>query len=177
MTTTLLINCLKIFCCRILDVTMGTMRTVLTVKEKTLPASLFAFCEVFIWFMIVRDALKVEGNTLLIAASYAAGYATGTFIGGRIAALVIKGNVVVRVITSERDRSVPHKLREAGFGIAVLEVIPSEYKPSGRYMIVADVPKQRTNEFEDLVRSMDPSAFFIVEEVKSQRGGYQPSRK
>ena len=52
----LLLLCLKIFFVRILDVSMGTLRTVITVKGKTLYASLVGFVEVFIWLLQVVAA-------------------------------------------------------------------------------------------------------------------------
>ena len=49
----LLILCLKVFLVRILDVSLGTMRTIVMVKGKTLIASLIGFVELLIWFLIV----------------------------------------------------------------------------------------------------------------------------
>ena len=63
--------CLKIFFCRILDVSMATFRTVITVKGKNAIAALIAVFECLIWFFIVREALNFETSnfqeTLYIA--------------------------------------------------------------------------------------------------------------
>ena len=42
----LLISCIKIFFCRIMDVSLGTVRTILTVKGKTLLSAVIGFAEV-----------------------------------------------------------------------------------------------------------------------------------
>ena len=80
----LLLLCIKIFCVRIMDVSLGTMRMIVTVKGKAIIASLIGFVEVFIWFVIVKEALNTDSTSLWVAASYAGGYATGTFVGSML---------------------------------------------------------------------------------------------
>ena len=80
----LLGTCLTIFFGRIVDVSLGTLRTMFTVKEKAFRAALCGFGEVFVWFIIVRNALNSDGPVLVLALCYAAGYASGTFIGGKL---------------------------------------------------------------------------------------------
>ena len=57
--------CIKIFCCRIIDVSMGTIRTINVVKGKTLIGAVIGFFEVLIWFLIVKDALNTELTGIL----------------------------------------------------------------------------------------------------------------
>ena len=52
------ILCATVFFGRVVDMSCGTMRTILTVKEKTALAALVGFFESFIWFVIVRQALN-----------------------------------------------------------------------------------------------------------------------
>ena len=77
--------CIMIFFVRIIDTSLATIRTVMVVKDKTTLAFIIAFFEVFVWFLIVREALNTDaGNVLAIAISYSAGYATGVFVGMKI---------------------------------------------------------------------------------------------
>lgn len=175
MTLTLLLGCLKVFFCRILDVSLGSIRTVLVVKEKSLLAALIGFCEVFIWYIIVRDALNFEGPVLPIALSYAAGYASGTFIGGTLAKKLIGGHVTVHVVTSARIAALPDTLRKAGFVITVLDVNGSEYGEP-RHMILADLDKSRLHAFRALVTEQDPAAFLLVQETKQTLRGVRPGK-
>lgn len=77
----ILFLCIKIFLVRIIDVSLGTARTIIMVKGKSLVASLIGFVEVFVWFVIAREALNTTESSLLIAFSYSLGFATGTYIG------------------------------------------------------------------------------------------------
>ena len=78
---TLFLLCLKIFFVRIIDVSLGTVRTLITVKGRTLLASMVGFIEVFVWFVIVKEALNTTETSLWIAIAYSLGFATGTYLG------------------------------------------------------------------------------------------------
>ena len=73
---------IKIFVVRIIDVSLGTFRTILTVKGKRTYASAIGFIEVLIWFLIVREALNTDAGGIIVGIAYAGGFSTGTFIGG-----------------------------------------------------------------------------------------------
>ncbi|MBR0052179.1 MAG: DUF2179 domain-containing protein [Firmicutes bacterium] len=171
MTTALLLSCIKIFCCRILDVTCGTVRTILTVKENTKGAALMGFIEVFLWYVVVRDAMTNDGPVIAIAVAYAAGFATGTYVGGQIARRIISGNVTVQVVTSHRDDAMLAAIRDAGYAITVLNANESEFAES-KYLIIASVDKKHLKAFEELIKEKDPKAFIMVSETKSYVGGY-----
>ena len=112
-----LLLCAEIFFCRILDVSCSTLRTVLTVKEKTLYAALVGFFEASIWFLVVRQALASNMTGLEIAVAYGGGFAAGTFIGGTIARRFIRSNIVVQVVTTERNDELLHHIHDAGFAV------------------------------------------------------------
>ena len=61
----LFILCLKVFFVRIIDVSMGTCRTIVTVKGKKLLASLIGFFEVFIWFIGVQVITSKRDDELV----------------------------------------------------------------------------------------------------------------
>ena len=63
----LLLLCVKIFFIRILDVSLGTVRTIVTIKGKTALASIIGFVEVFVWFVIVKEALNTPETSIFVA--------------------------------------------------------------------------------------------------------------
>ena len=81
---------LKIFFARILDVSIGTIRTIMTVKGYTILPSIAAFFEVLIWYFVAKEALLVSYDSVLIPIAYSSGYATGTFMGSLISKYFIK---------------------------------------------------------------------------------------
>ena len=106
MTVDFFILCLIVCFGRVVDVTLGTTRTVFTVRGKPYIAASIAFVEVTLWFLIVREALNCETRgleTYLIAISYALGYSLGTLLGGLITSKVIKTKINVQIIATNKD--------------------------------------------------------------------------
>ena len=163
--------CLKIFFARILDVSLGTVRTLFTVKGKRKIASLIGFVEIMVWFLVVRTAFNSNEAGILLAVFYAGGYAAGTYIGSIIADRVIKGTVTVQVVTSSRDDSVTEAIRSAGYALTVVNVNASEYGAE-KYMFFAEISSTSLTDFKSLVYSLDPKAFITVQETKYVYNGF-----
>ena len=167
----LLMLCLKVFCVRIVDVSMGTFRTIVTVKGKKLLASMIGFVEVFIWFVIVKEALNTESTSLFIALAYAGGYATGTFLGSTLSEKFIKGNFGVQVITSKKDDELVALLKKSGFGVSVIDV-RSEKEQNEKYMLFIEISNKNFDHLKEIVKSIDNKAFIVVNETKFVQNGY-----
>ena len=166
----ILLLCLKIFFARILDVSLGTVRTIITVKGKRLYAALIGLVEVFVWFVVVKDALNVEYNSIFIPISYSLGYATGTFLGGFISEKVISGNLTVQIILSNKNDEIVNMIREKGYAVTVLDVKGQSEDP--KYMLFMEINKNKLTKLKDLIRSLDEKAFIVVNETKLVQNGY-----
>ena len=169
MTMSLFLMCLKIFFCRILDVSLMTLRTILTVKGKKLMAAIAGFFEVMIWFLVVRNALSSNESGIALAIAYAAGFATGTYIGGLIAKKVIKGTVDVHIVTSNSDLF--SQIRSAGYAITSVNVNSSEYGGE-KYMGFAEITSTSLEDFQKIVYQHDPHAFISVQETTYVHNGF-----
>jgi len=166
----LLITCLKIFAARIVDVSLGTLRTVFFVKGKTIEPFIIAFVEVIIWYLIAREALNTTGNTLLIAISYAGGYATGTFIGSKLSKVLVKGVVGVQIVVKDNSENLINNLRNKGFGISVIE-LKNDYEGKNKDMLYIQVNNNKLKELTEIVKEYDESAFIVVNETKFIHNG------
>ena len=163
--------CLKVFCVRILDVSMGTFRTIVTVKGQKFLATLIGFVEVFIWFVVVKEALNTDIDSILIAFAYAGGFATGTYIGATLSDKFIKGNFGVQVVLSNSDDSVVKKIREAGYALSVID-IKGEHSSSDKYMLFIEIKNNKLEHLKRLIKSLDERAFIVVNETKQVYNGY-----
>ena len=76
----ILFLCVEIFLARIIDVSLGTIRTIIVVKGKNLIGSILGFIEVAVWFLVVEQALTTDDFNLFIVISYSLGFATGTYV-------------------------------------------------------------------------------------------------
>ena len=114
----LLFLCLKIFFARIIDVTLATLRTVYSVKGKTLLAGVIGFIEATIWFIVVKEALNTDIESVFIVISYAAGFATGSVLGTFVSKKFVNSLIKVEVITTNATTENIEKIRKEGFGVS-----------------------------------------------------------
>lgn len=167
----ILVLCIKVFLVRILDVSLGTTRTIVTVKGKAVTASVIGFIEVLIWFLIVREALNTNINSIWVAVSYAGGFATGTYIGSFISNKYIKGNFGVQVILSKNDDKVVDTIRKEGYAVSVIDVKGQEQNKD-KYMLFIEIDKKRFNHLKTLIKELDDRAFIVVNETRMVQNGY-----
>lgn len=166
----LFLTCLKIFCARILDVSLGTVRTIVTVKGERLLASLVGFVEVIIWYVIVKEVLNTPENSLWLGISYALGFATGTYIGAYISERFISGNFGVQVITSNNSMDLVYALREAGYAVSVIDVRGKN--EGNKHLLFIEINKKSFNHLNKLIKDIDKEAFVVVNETKFVLNGY-----
>ncbi len=167
----LLVLCLKIFFVRILDVSLGTLRTVITVKGKILYASIVGFVEVFVWFIIVKEALNTDETSLWIAISYSLGFATGTYIGGILSKKFISGNLSVQVITNKAYPKMIEQLRKEGFGVTVIDVEGKD-NTLEKYMLFIEINNKSFSHLHHIIKQCDKNAFIVVNETKYVQNGF-----
>ena len=163
--------CLKIFCGRLIDVTLSTLQTMLLVKGKRNLATIIGFIDVLVWFIVVREALNTEVESIWIALSYAGGFAAGTLFGSIISKKVIKGTVGVQVITKNTKNKVINAIKKSGFSATYVEC-KGIHKEDTNYLIGAQVDNKKLEEFKSLITSIDENAFITVTESKEIMNGY-----
>ena len=170
----LLILCLKILVCRIIDVSLATIRMVVIVKGKTLLSAIIALVEGLVWFLIVREALLFEAvgvAKFIIAVAYSGGFAIGTYVGGILSKKFVKGMVQVQVVTSEKNDKMLEDVRNAGYALTVVDINASQFSPE-KYMLFSEMSNTELNNFKKLIYKLDEKAFIMVHETKYVFNGF-----
>ncbi len=167
----LLLFCLKIFFARILDVSIGTTKTILLVKGKRNIATCLAFVEISIWFYIVREALQTEIESIFIVIAYAGGYATGTYIGSWLSEKFIDGTYSIQVFTDIEDDKLVTALRQEGFAVSIIDCKGID-ETKKRYMLFLEIEKSRLNTAKSLIKKYDNKAFIVINETKYVQNGF-----
>src|SRR5512133_1909022 len=111
---------LLIFMARICDVSIGTLRIIFVSKGKRNIAPILGFFEVLIWITAISKIMENLDNYINFVA-YAAGFATGNFVGMIIEERLAMGILMVRVFASERGAELVSLLNKNGFGATVVE--------------------------------------------------------
>ncbi len=166
----MLIKCIQIFAARIVDVSLGTLRTVFFVKGKTIEPFIIAFFEVLIWYIVAREALNTEGNTVLIAVSYAGGYATGTFIGSKLSNLLVKGVIGIQAVIKNNSEKLVKDLRNKGYGVSVMD-LKNDYDGNTKDMLFIQTKNNKLKEVTNIIKKFDKDAFIVVNETKLVQNG------
>ena len=167
----ILFLCIKIFLVRIVDVTLVTLRTIITVKDKIFLASVIGFFEVLVWFLIAKEALDTASDSILIGVFYALGFACGTYIGGKLSRRFVKGNLTVQVITSKATDEWLRTLRENRFAVSVMDIRQKDDDPD-KYMFFMEINKNDFDKLHRLIKRFDKNAFIVVNESKVVINGY-----
>lgn len=164
-------TCLKIFISRILDVSLGVLRTMYVVKGNKLLSSAIAFIEILIWYYAAREALVNYDNSLVVALFYSLGYATGTYLGTYLNEMLISGYYNIQVITSNMSLKDILKIKEHNYGLTVSKSIDD------KYILNLSINKKRYRECVSLIESIDKSSFIVVNDAKVLFNGYVKNKR
>ena len=167
----MLFICIKIFLARIVDVSLGTVRTVLVVKGKNFTPAIVAFFEVLIWFYAAREALNTNIDSILIPIFYAGGYAAGTYIGTFISTHFFVGLIGVQVITkTSLEPKMLKEIRDSGFGASVVD-LKNTHDKTKKDMLIIHLNKSKLKRLTKIIRKNDPDAFVAINENKYIQNG------
>ena len=161
---------LLIFCARIMDVSIGTIRIMLIARGRKLLVPLLGFFEVLIWLLAVRQILNNLDN-IATYIGFAGGFATGNYIGMIIEEKLAMGSLVIRVITSKDSSELLRHLNQAGYGVTCVDAQGA----TGKVNIIFTIVNRRDYlKVIHIINRFNPKAFYSVEDVRSVCEGVFP---
>ena len=162
--------CIIIFFARVIDVSLATFVTVLTVKGKRALATIIGFIDVLIWFLVVKEALNTDIKSIWIAFSYAGGYALGTFIGTTLSNKLIDGKISAQVIINSDSINEVEKIRKAGFAVSQIDCTGKDN--AKKLMLFIELDKKYLDDLKDIINKIDKDAFMVINETKYVLNGF-----
>ncbi|MFA4825522.1 MAG: DUF2179 domain-containing protein [Methanoregula sp.] len=161
-----------IFCARVCDMSLDTIRVITMSKGiKYLPA-IIGFFEVIIWLVAIGQVMNNLTNVVCYIA-YGAGFATGTIVGMAIEERLSLGLTSVRIITKEDPADLMRFLRTHNYGVTSVD---GEGGTGRVKMVFTIIKRQDLAHVISIIKQFNPSAFYSVEEVKSVAEGVFPER-
>ncbi len=164
----MLFICLKIFFARIVDVSIATFRQYILFRGKIIVGTILAFAEVFIWFLVAREALLISMDSILIPISYSLGYATGTFIGSYIAKFFMKGYINLQIIIDASRKDLLKSLKIRGYKYSLVHL---ESEDADKVMILLLVQMKSVKKITKLVLELDKNAFISISDSRNVLNG------
>lgn len=168
-----LLGALLIFCLRLIDVSMGTVRILMAVRGRRLLAGVIGFFEVTIFLVAISQVVTNIGNWWNVL-GYAAGFAVGTMVGMTIDRKLAIGLAEVDIVSMGKGTEIAEALRAEGYGA-------TEFLGAGQANIVdmvrTVVRRREVPSVTSTASALDDSAFITVTEMQDAYRGRWRLRK
>ena len=152
---------LLIFVLRICDVTLDTLRIIFISKGFKAVAPIIGFFEVLIWIIAISRIFENLNNWLCYI-GYAAGFATGNFVGMVIDEKLAIGHEMIRVITKVEAVDLIEVLRAQGYGVTSLKATGMNGEVGVIFMIIN---RKNLKHVTEIIKQYNPNAFYTIEPI------------
>lgn len=160
--------CLLIFCARVTDVSLGTIRTIMVFRSYRTLAAVIGFCEVMVWLLAASRVLQ-HLDQWYLAVSYAGGFATGNAVGIWLEAKLAVGLELVRAVSADPMVNLAQSLRSAGHPVVTWPGRGDRGEPVEVMLVVEK--RRRVPQLLQSIEQKDPKAVCTVTDVKTVRTG------
>lgn len=162
MTLEVLLLSIAIVGARVLDVTLGTLRTVAVIHGRRAAAFGLGFVEVLIWVVVVGKVIGTVGENPWYAAAYALGFALGNYLGITIEGRFAFGKQVVRVFT-RRGSEISASLRERKIPVTEFD---GRGKDGPIQMLFIELGRRDAAKMLARIRELDPHCYYVVDDIR-----------
>lgn len=163
---------LQIFLISFVYVTLSTIRLMLTMKGYRVLAPLLSMIEIVIYVTGLSIVMSSLDNPLNLAA-YAIGYGIGIALGIKIEDWLALGYTMMTVMTSDRQSTMPQKLRDAGYGVTISH---AEGRDGERMVLNVLATRKNERDLLNKVLDIDEKAFVYSSDPKYIHGGFWSKR-
>ncbi len=162
------LGALLIFCLRITDMSLDTLRVLFVVRGRKRTAWFLGFCQSAVYVIAIARVLESLGNPLAIL-GYAAGFATGNVLGMFVEERLAVGHVQLQIVTKTRGIALAKALRDGGYGVTE---ISAHGKDGMVHLLTASVLRRDAARAQAIVHETDEDAFITLEDVRPLRRGF-----
>lgn len=161
---------LAVFLARVLDVSIGTLRTMLVVQGRVALSVTLGFFEVVLWMSALTFVFSQLERYPWLLLAYAAGFATGNALGIRMEQWLAIGLVEVRILSDDWTSYATRRLFEAGWSPTVF---PGQNTAGANMMICVISARKKLGKLLDLVRELDHDMAFTIIPVRQHASALQ----
>lgn len=151
-----------VFFARVVDVSVGTLRTINIIQGRTKIAFFLAFIETSVWLLVLSAVLPKVMHSPLLGLFYAFGFATGNVVGILVEKRLAMGYTNFRVITTKFAKEITISLRDKGFAVTTFEGEGKEGKVTEIYVAT---DRKNLSSLIKIVKEIEPDAFYIAEQA------------
>lgn len=155
---------------RIVDVSLGTVRTITVVRGHRGLAAALGFAEVLVWVIAVSGVLLEVTMVKLI--SYALGFAAGNVAGIFIEQKIGLGQQMVMLVSRRQPHSVAFALRMAGFRVTEVAAHGEIDDVALCFTVTA---RRRVDQVLAIARGADEDVDATIQDVRETSLAYAPA--
>lgn len=166
-----LLVAIGIFGLRICDVSIGTVRTIFTIRGYRMISFCLGVVESGVWIFAISRVMKYisHGESPLNILGWAFGFATGTVVGISLEKWIGSGTILVRIISREHAVRLKAHLHGEGYGVTALH---GEGREGDVLVLFVVAPRRRERDVLHTIRQVDPQAFITIEPISQAYGGF-----
>jgi uncharacterized protein YebE (UPF0316 family) len=166
-----LLIALLIFAMRIADVSLGTIRTIYTIRGQRTVAMLLGIIESGIWILAISKAVALMQHNPWAMVGWAFGFGAGTYVGITVEKWLAAGHILMRVISLDKACELRDALLMENVGVTRL---PGEGRNGEVNILFVVAPRRRGKDLLAKVQSIDAEAFITIDPISQAIGGYMP---
>jgi uncharacterized protein YebE (UPF0316 family) len=159
-----------IFMLRIVDVSLGTIRTLFVVQGRLAVSVMIGFIEVMIWVTAVSQVIARIHDSPLLVFAFAGGFATGNAVGILLERRLAIGTCVLRMITGVNGEAIAAAIRAQGL---VATTFDGEGRDGACKLVYTTFPRRDLQRVIRLAKGIEPNVFYVVDRF-SQTGPVGP---
>ncbi|MFC1586012.1 DUF2179 domain-containing protein [Fibrobacterota bacterium] len=151
-----------IFSARVVDVSVGTIRTISIVHGKTKTSFFLGLIEISLWLAIISTVLDKIKQRPYLGLFYAFGFATGNVVGIMLEKNLALGSIVLRLVNTQKGSELAKKLREEGYDVTVFK---GESYPSTREDLSLICKRCDLKKVTGLAEEIEPGIVYTSEQA------------
>ena len=156
---------IAIFCARVMDVSLGTVRTIMVFRGRRLIAAALGFIEVLIWVIAVGKVMQ-NLDIWYFMIAYAGGFSMGNVVGMYIESKLAIGSELVRTVSTDREIALAKALREQGY--TVTELAGTAESDRSVEVLLIDEKRRNVPRLVATITRLDPNAIWTVSDIKTR---------
>lgn len=162
---------LIIFCAKIVEVSISTIRLVYINKGEKLKGAILGFIEILIWLIVVSSVLTNIAQDPIKILVYAAAFSLGNYVGVTIESKIAVGLSSIQVVVNEDcGQQLADMLREQGFGVTIIE--GKGKNNSRKNLLFIQLKRKRIPEAVKFIQQNTQNAYITINDIKAMKGGF-----
>ncbi|MFH2132862.1 MAG: DUF5698 domain-containing protein [bacterium] len=169
----ILLTGLMVFVARIMDVSIGTIRTIVTIQGRIVIAFFLGIIEVVLWIVVVGTVINEIKESPILILFYSVGFATGNVVGILAERELAFGPIILKIITNNKEVEISQAFQQFSLNM-------TQFKGEGTHGPVTELfvvcHRRDLRVLIPLIQKIDNNAFYLTEQAREVSHTLKPIR-